>query len=105
MMQIIRGMDKLKIEFEDEKRLVSFKSNEISHKSRIIRKGHPVCSCLLICFFQTDAKLIFELVARNQERDPFYPELTEALKRLWEDEGVRLCFERSREYQLNDSAE
>ncbi|CAB3986434.1 guanine nucleotide-binding G(o) subunit alpha isoform X1 [Paramuricea clavata] len=74
MMQIIRGMDKLKIEFEDERRL-------------------------------TDAKLIFELVARNQEREPFYPELTEALGRLWEDEGVRHCFERSREYQLNDSAE
>lgn len=54
---------------------------------------------------QTDAKLIFELVARNQEREPFYPELTEALKRLWEDEGVRHCFDLARAYQLNDSAE
>ncbi|ORY05466.1 guanine nucleotide binding protein, alpha subunit [Basidiobolus meristosporus CBS 931.73] len=31
-------------------------------------------------------------------------EITEAIKCLWADEGVRLCFHRSREYQLNDSA-
>lgn len=28
-----------------------------------------------------------------------------AVKALWEDEGVRQCFSRSREYQLNDSAQ
>lgn len=26
------------------------------------------------------------------------------MKRLWKDPGVQLCFSRSREYQLNDSA-
>lgn len=26
------------------------------------------------------------------------------MKKLWQDSGVELCFSRSREYQLNDSA-
>jgi len=32
------------------------------------------------------------------------PEVTEAVKCLWQDVGVQECFSRSREYQLNDSA-
>ncbi|KAF3931982.1 hypothetical protein ABW20_dc0102691 [Dactylellina cionopaga] len=31
-------------------------------------------------------------------------EVGNAIKSLWEDKGVRQCFDRSREYQLNDSA-
>ena len=31
-------------------------------------------------------------------------ELAAAMKRLWTDAGVQECLERSREYQLNDSA-
>lgn len=31
-------------------------------------------------------------------------EVGHAIKELWKDEGVQLCFVRSREYQLNDSA-
>ncbi|KAK9763066.1 guanine nucleotide-binding protein subunit alpha [Basidiobolus ranarum] len=31
-------------------------------------------------------------------------DITQAIKCLWADEGVQLCFHRSREYQLNDSA-
>jgi guanine nucleotide-binding protein G(i) subunit alpha len=33
------------------------------------------------------------------------PLVAEAVDKLWEDSGVRACFERSREYQLNDSAQ
>ena len=33
------------------------------------------------------------------------PELAAIMKRLWRDRGVQECFSRSREYQLNDSAE
>lgn len=32
------------------------------------------------------------------------PELGRVMKKLWLDSGVQLCFRRSREYQLNDSA-
>lgn len=32
------------------------------------------------------------------------PEAVEAFRALWADEGVRKCFERAYEYQLNDSA-
>jgi guanine nucleotide-binding protein G(i) subunit alpha len=33
------------------------------------------------------------------------PPVAEAVEKLWEDPGVRACFDRSREYQLNDSAQ
>ena len=34
----------------------------------------------------------------------FPPEVIQAFKSLWNDEGVKLCFSRAYEYQLNDSA-
>lgn len=50
-----------------------------------------------------DAKIVYQVANRGEDTLPFSPELTEAMKRLWEDQGVRQCFRRSREYQLNDS--
>ncbi|KAI8846979.1 guanine nucleotide binding protein, alpha subunit [Chytridium lagenaria] len=38
------------------------------------------------------------------EADVFPPECAVAVKALWVDDGVKECFGRSREYQLNDSA-
>jgi guanine nucleotide-binding protein G(i) subunit alpha len=38
------------------------------------------------------------------EADYLPGEVTEAIIELWKDQGVRECFGRSREYQLNDSA-
>lgn len=38
------------------------------------------------------------------ERDSLPPEVTLALKSLWKDENLLSVFDRSREYQLNDSA-
>lgn len=38
------------------------------------------------------------------EAEVFPPDIAEAIKKLWQDKGVHACFERSREYQLNDSA-
>ncbi|OMH81281.1 Guanine nucleotide-binding protein subunit alpha [Zancudomyces culisetae] len=38
------------------------------------------------------------------ESDDFPPELMMAIKSIWSDGGVRECFSRSSEYQLNDSA-
>ncbi|XP_067905754.1 guanine nucleotide-binding protein G(o) subunit alpha isoform X3 [Heterodontus francisci] len=40
-----------------------------------------------------------------REEGPFSPELLSAMKRLWTDSGMVECFSRSREYQLNDSAQ
>lgn len=39
------------------------------------------------------------------EGDSLEPNVTDAIQGLWRDEGVRKCFERSREFQLNDSAQ
>ena len=38
------------------------------------------------------------------EGDNFPPEVASAIKQLWADQGILECFNRSREYQLNDSA-
>lgn len=43
--------------------------------------------------------------SQNQfSSDALSPEVGDAIKFLWQDDGVRRCFKRSREYQLNDSA-
>lgn len=39
------------------------------------------------------------------EADYLDAEVTEAIMELWKDAGVLECFGRSREYQLNDSAQ
>ncbi|WAQ90030.1 hypothetical protein PtA15_12A15 [Puccinia triticina] len=40
----------------------------------------------------------------QMEKDYLEPHIVAAIRQLWQDPGVRQCFERSREYQLNDSA-
>lgn len=50
-----------------------------------------------------DARLFFTL-ASGVEEGEIGQELASVMKRLWKDGGVQLCFSRSREYQLNDSA-
>ena len=39
------------------------------------------------------------------EGDALEPHVADAVAGLWRDEGVLKCFERSREFQLNDSAQ
>lgn len=51
-----------------------------------------------------DARQLFAL-AGNAEDGELTPEIAAIMKRLWKDSGVQECFSRSREYQLNDSAE
>lgn len=36
--------------------------------------------------------------------DKLPPEVIDAFQSLWADQGIRKCFERAYEYQLNDSA-
>lgn len=53
---------------------------------------------------QDDARQLFAL-AGNAEEGDLTQDLAAIMKRLWKDSGVQECFSRSREYQLNDSAE
>ncbi|KAI1722280.1 g-protein alpha subunit domain-containing protein [Ditylenchus destructor] len=53
---------------------------------------------------EADAKLVMDVVARMEDTEPFSEELLVAMKKLWADNGVQDCFNRSNEYQLNDSA-
>ncbi len=48
--------------------------------------------------------LVYDTVNQMLDTEPFTPELFAALKRLWADSGVQICFERGNEYQINDSA-
>ena len=48
--------------------------------------------------------LLFGITARHADTEPFSPGLLASMRRLWTDQGVQLCFKRSSEYQLNDSA-
>ncbi|GAA6072026.1 guanine nucleotide binding protein (G protein), alpha inhibiting activity polypeptide a [Tachysurus ichikawai] len=50
-----------------------------------------------------DARQLFALASTADEGD-MSPELAGILKRLWVDAGLQICFGRSREYHLNDSA-
>nr|ARF06927.1 guanine nucleotide-binding protein G(i) subunit alpha [Mordacia mordax] len=50
-----------------------------------------------------DARQLFEL-ASSSEEVALTPELAGNIQRLWMDEGVKTCFGRANEYQLNDSA-
>lgn len=50
-----------------------------------------------------EASIILELPPQ-MELDTFPPEITTAIRTLWKDSNLLGVFERSREYQLNDSA-
>ena len=51
-----------------------------------------------------DAKLVVALAFTIDLTKQLSNELSGAMKRLWSDNNVQLCFSLSREYQLNDSA-
>jgi len=53
---------------------------------------------------QKDARQFFTAVS-SADDVPINTELASIMKRLWKDSGIQECFQRSREYQLNDSAE
>lgn len=50
-----------------------------------------------------DERLLFTLTGSTEE-NALTVELVDVIKRLWNDNGVKSCFARAREYQLNDSA-
>uniref|UniRef100_A0AC34FXQ7 Uncharacterized protein n=1 Tax=Panagrolaimus sp. ES5 TaxID=591445 RepID=A0AC34FXQ7_9BILA len=46
----------------------------------------------------------FLMQVRESEEGYLTPQMAADIKKIWNDSGVKQCFERSREYQLNDSA-
>lgn len=48
--------------------------------------------------------IVIEDLPNQIEGDSLAPEIATAIKSLWADAGVQVCFGRSSEYQLNDSA-
>ena len=55
-------------------------------------------------YFQKDSQRFLSSVSPVAEV-PLTPELAVLMKQIWSDAGVKECFRRSRDYQLNDSAE
>uniref|UniRef100_A0A915EKI6 Uncharacterized protein n=1 Tax=Ditylenchus dipsaci TaxID=166011 RepID=A0A915EKI6_9BILA len=49
-----------------------------------------------------ESQLVFATVHANKEE--LTEELSEAMQKLWKDEGVQECYRRSNEYQIDDSA-
>lgn len=63
------------------------------------------CRCLSPVFsLQDDARQLFALSCTAEEQGIMPEDLANVIRRLWADNGVQACFNRSREYQLNDSA-
>lgn len=60
--------------------------------------------CNLFLLQTEDARVVNEVIQSMHDTEPFSDELLQAMKRLWADPGVQQCFQRSNEYQLNDSA-
>lgn len=60
-------------------------------------------SPLSVYILKDDARQLFVLAGAADEGF-MTAELAGVIKRLWKDSGVQACFNRSREYQLNDSA-
>ncbi|KAG8187785.1 hypothetical protein JTE90_025823 [Oedothorax gibbosus] len=50
-----------------------------------------------------DSRQLFTIAGASQDGE-LNPEMAAIMKRLWQDRGLQLCFSRSREYLLNDSA-
>nr|CAD7604615.1 unnamed protein product [Timema genevievae] len=88
LMAIIRAMGQLRIDFSDPGR-----ASHLTIKA-MAQFG---------LFLQDHARQFFTLACAAEEGE-LTTELVILMKRLWQDAGVQLCFTRSREYQLNDSA-
>ena len=76
LISILQAMEKLKIKFADPDRL-------------------------------EDQKQLYDYIQSSEaasDEQPLTNGLAKIMARLWNDTGVQVCFHRSREYQLNDSA-
>ncbi|ERL94868.1 hypothetical protein D910_12141, partial [Dendroctonus ponderosae] len=83
-------------ELEDFLRHLNSINPKIQFTMEVEKDGRlPFFGCLARQFFT---------YASAAEEGELTPDLVMLMKRLWQDPGVQLCFSRSREYLLNDSA-
>lgn len=79
-------------------------SNTIQSMVAILRAMQSLQITFADLSREQDAKMVFDIVTRMEDTEPFSEEFLHAMKRLWMDDGVQQCLQRSNEYQLNDSA-
>ncbi|OAF71248.1 Guanine nucleotide-binding protein G(o) subunit alpha, partial [Intoshia linei] len=79
-------------------------SNTIQSLAAIIRAMPHLLIIYNDPLNESNANLLLDVILRLEDTEPFSNELKYAIKSLWTDEGVKTCFSRSNEYQLNDSA-
>jgi guanine nucleotide-binding protein G(o) subunit alpha len=101
-MKIIHMDGYSKEDFEQYREVVY--SNTIQSLATIIRAMETLNVPFGESSRERDAGMVLDKISRMADTEPFEPELLEAMKRLWNDAGVQTCFNRSNEYQLNDSA-
>lgn len=101
-MKIIHMDGYSKEDFEQYREVVY--SNTIQSLATIIRAMETLNVPFGDGSRERDAGMVLDKISRMADTEPFEPELLDAMKRLWTDAGVQQCFNRSNEYQLNDSA-
>uniref|UniRef100_A0A2P2I1X7 Guanine nucleotide-binding protein G(O) subunit alpha 1 n=1 Tax=Hirondellea gigas TaxID=1518452 RepID=A0A2P2I1X7_9CRUS len=79
-------------------------SNTIQSLVAILRAMPNLGICFAGNDREPDSKMVFDVISRMEDTEPFSEELLVSMMRLWTDAGVQVCFNRSNEYQLNDSA-
>lgn len=79
-------------------------SNTIQSMVAILRAMQSLRILFADSAREHDAQMVSDVVTRMEDTEPFSEEFLSAMKRLWSDAGVQQCFQRSNEYQLNDSA-
>lgn len=116
-------MAQLRIDFRDPAREVSAELDLKKSSLKRERERNFKCFCgtracyrsddIIIIIYknalnprlQDDARQFSSIAGAPMTGDcEIGPELSAMMQRLWRDEGLQLCFQRSREYQLNDSA-
>ncbi|XP_015276893.1 PREDICTED: guanine nucleotide-binding protein G(o) subunit alpha isoform X7 [Gekko japonicus] len=79
-------------------------SNTIQSLAAIVRAMDTLGIDYASASCSGDGKMLNN-IGDSRDTEPFSPELLSAMMRLWADSGIQECFNRSREYQLNDSAQ
>lgn len=75
-----------------------------SFENHLLTLSPPTITTLPPSPSQEKAMVILNMMSSIPSYDSLPSEVVEAFHRLWTDEGVRTCFSRAYEYQLNDSA-
>uniref|UniRef100_A0A1I7TQ94 Guanine nucleotide-binding protein alpha-16 subunit n=1 Tax=Caenorhabditis tropicalis TaxID=1561998 RepID=A0A1I7TQ94_9PELO len=83
-------------------------SNMIQSMLTLLRMMKPLGIDFSDAAREEDARLFtshYLHINNSDLAEAFSSELSELMKMLWADQGVKRCFKRSREFELNDSAE